>query len=523
MADDGRRVVGANEGDCGADARRSAASSQPVSSQPVTRRVAASRPRIALVALLTCLVALAAAAPSAARAQVDEDEVPQEPRRPQRIDMPQAGGDGGDAGGTDEGSAATVEPTSGALPRVYVIAVPMDDGMEAVAQRAGAAARHSLRERADVEWRAADALFLGYDESALEVLGRARAQLEQGRQAYLNLELAQAIQFLEAAVADFDAAAAALEDPRELGDALLFLGASLAFEGRARDATRVFARLHVQMPHVQPDPNLFNPDIVTRFEQARPRDAGDAGASIVIESDPPGAIAYVDFVARGVTPLTVTGLLGGEHVVRVTRAGATPFVQTVSVRPRRDATTSALLVDDPRTQGLQEALASVRTAETGSIAEGNAIYDVARILELDRVVVILASAGEGESQVSMDVMVFDVATGRRLVRGQGTAPTAIGELEPAVSRFVGGALEAAASLRDVQQEDDEEHIPAIVVDDTPPPPPPGEPSIAEQWWFWTIIGGVVVVGAVAVGVGVAVSDQGPGLGSDPQGQVVIEF
>ena len=157
-------------------------------------------------------------------------------------------------------SAPSDEPdtTSTSAPiSVYVIAVPLEDGLDAVAQRAGSAARASLRTIPNVDWQHADRLFLGYDESALTTLSRARERLDAGRAAYLNLDLPEAISQLEGAVADFDSAAAALEDPHDLGEALLLLGASLSFENRARDAVRVFGRLHVQMPQVIPDPNVF--------------------------------------------------------------------------------------------------------------------------------------------------------------------------------------------------------------------------------------------------------------------------
>lgn len=457
-----------------------------------------SRP---ILLAIVCTLLAAAIAPPSARAQ-DEDEGGSAPPRavPQRQE-----------------SDAAAAPSE--VRRVYVVSVAMEDGLEAYAQRAGAAARATLRGIEGVEWRQADELFLGYDESALEVLDRARTRLEAGRQAYLNLDLPAAIEQLTGAVADFDAAASALEDPQDLGDALLFLGASLAFEDRTRDAQRVFARLHVQMPQVQPDPNVFPPQVVERFIAARPRDAGDPQSSILIESDPPGAIAYVDFLARGVTPLTVTGLRGGEHIVRVTRAGATPFVQSVAVRSRGSAQTSAFVVDDDRTTGLADALVRVRDAEVDSLGADSAIRELATTLGVERIGVIRASAGDSEGNVALELLVFDVTSGRRLVRGAGTVPTGVGELERGVDQLVSGALQAALTAR---QSTDEERIPARH-EEPAPPPPPGEPSVAEQWWFWTIIGGVAVLVAVGVGVGVAVSSQGPGVGNDPQGYVVLEF
>ena len=440
--------------------------------------------------------------------------------------------DGGDAAVADEDEGGPAQPRTAraasatAAPsqpvRVYVIAVPMEEGLEAVAQRAGAAARASLREIPDVEWQDADRLFLGYDESAVPTLARARERLEAGRQAYLNLELGQAIESLTAAVADFDAAAAALEDPNDLGQALLFLGASLAFEGRTRDAQRVFARLHVQMPHVQPDPNLFNPDVIARFEAARPR--GTPSSSIVVESDPPGAIAYVDFLARGVTPITVSGLHAGDHIVRVTRAGAIPSVQPVTVAARRSASTSALLVDEEAAAGLPDSLAQVRDADVSAISPGTPIHDVASLLGVERIGLIRASSGESAEQVQLELLVFDVGSGRRLVRGAGPAPVAVGELEPAVDRLVSGALEAAVRARASEEDaarrrdQQEEELPPVLEQ-----PPPAGPSIFEDPILWIVVGGVLVAAGAGVAIGVAVSNQGPALGTSPQGQVVFEF
>ncbi len=437
--------------------------------------------------------------------------------QPRRTQGPPDEDDGGPRRAPSTEARAPAEPV-----RVYVIATPLEEGLEAVAQRAGSAARATLRRIDGVEWQEADRLFLGYDESAMPTLERARAHLEAGRSAYLNLELSQAITELSESVADFDNAAAALEDPNDLGEALLFLGASLAFEGRNREATQVFARLHVQMPHVRPDPNIFNPDVIARFEAARPR--GAASSSIVVESDPPGAIAYVDFLARGVTPITVDGLFPGDHVVRVTRAGAVPAVQPVSVAARRSVTSSAMLVDEAAAQGLDEALDAVRSADVTSISADSPIHRVASILGVERIGVIRASAGESAGQVQLELVVFDVATGRRLVRGAGSAPVAVGELEPAVDRLVAGALEAAVRARSAElasaQRQQEEELPPVLGQATQEP---SGPTVFEDPVFWAVVGGIVVAAGVGVAIGVGVANQGPGLGHSPQGQVVFEF
>ncbi len=415
---------------------------------------------------------------------------------------------------------ATLAP-AGALaqnPPVYIVSVPMDEGLDAVATRAGSAARASLRGIEGIDWGTPDQRFLGYDDSALSVLERARAHLDAGRAAYLQLELDQAIEELEVAVEGFDAAAAALEDPVDLGQALLYLGASHAFNEQTREATAVFRRLHTQMPFIQPDPDTFPPEVVALYTRARPRDARRPQGSITIDSNPPGAIAYVDFLARGRTPLTVDGLVQGEHVVRVTRPGATPFVETVSVQRRRAANSSAYLVDAPELEGLADALEELPNTPIEEIGDGP-ISTIATLLQVDKIGIIRVSAA-GPGQATLELLLFDVASGRRLVRGQQTYGTAVGEFEAHVSSAVAAAFEAA--LRSTNQEGDEEEIPAIArepsqqADDGPSTP------ITEEVWFWTLIG-VIVAGGIAAAIAVPLATQGPPLGQDMGGQVVIRF
>ncbi|MDW8247349.1 MAG: PEGA domain-containing protein [Sandaracinaceae bacterium] len=423
-----------------------------------------------------------------------------------------------------QGQAESEEASSSEVPpqslRAYVIALPAEEGLEAIAQRVGARARATLRRIPWVRWEEADRRFLGYGEEQLLALQKAREQLEAGRKAYLDMDFQKAIALLTEAVSAFDIGAAALEDPHDLAEALLFLGASLVFEGKNREAQRIFARLHVQMPYVRPDPNLFSPDVIQRYESARPR--GNPSSSITIASDPPRAIAYVDFLPRGLTPLTVPELFHGEHVVRVSRAGSVPAVQSISVGPRRTASISFTLPDVPGLEALGPALESVRTESLERMEPTSALRRVASMLDVERLGLIRVSKGSNPNEVQLELLVFDVATGRRLARGSGSVKSAVGELEPAVERLVAGTLETALKARiqepvEPRKLAEEEKPPVLVT------PPPSGPSIVEEPAFWLILGGILVAGGAATAVGVWLSSQGPPLGSSPQGQVVFEF
>lgn len=402
------------------------------------------------------------------------------------------------------------------MQRVYVVAAAIDPELEAVAARAGAAARAAMRRVDGADWQAADQQYLGYDDNTLVRLREAREQLEEGRTAYLELRLDEATQHLTGAVENFNQALSALEDPSDLGDALLYLGASQSFNGDTRGARTTFERLHVQMPHIRPDPEVFPPDVVSRYEAAAP---SRTDGTITVESDPPGAVAYVDFIPRGLTPLAIDGLARGEHSVRTALAGSTPYIENVTLTRRStDASVNAFLMEIEGNEGLAEAVGGITGHE---LEEGDGpIATVAQTLNLDKIGVIRVSYGDSRDTVKLELVMFDASTGRRLLRGEVMAPRALGELEPVVQRSIQAAIENI--LRPQAQGTDDENIVNIVVDPVGTDPEENDnDSIIGKWWFWTAIGGAVVLGAViAIAV---VASGGDDLGQDSGGQVVFEF
>lgn len=407
------------------------------------------------------------------------------------------------------------EATDGpvAMQRVYIVAAALDPELEDEAARAAAAARAALRGVEGADWEAADQRFLGYDDNTLARLREARAQLEEGRSAYIDLRLDEAVQLLSSAVDNFNQALSALEDPSDLGNALLYLGAAQAFNGDNRGATQTFERLRIQMPHIVPDPNEFPPAVVSRWEAAAPR---HTDGQITVESDPPGAVVYIDFIPRGLTPVTVDGLAWGEHSVRVTAPGSTPYIEnTTLTRRRRHQTVSAFLMAHEEMEGLPEAVAGI-AGHSLQVGDG-AIAEVARLLELDKIGVIRVSFGDSPDTVSLELVMFDVASGRRVLRGEVQAPRAFGELEAVVQRSIARGVENV--LRPRVGEDTEGLQTETVI--TGPEPEPDDDAVTKQWWFWTAIGGAVVVGAVIAIV--ATQAGGDNLGQDSGGQVVFEF
>lgn len=406
-------------------------------------------------------------------------------------------------------------------PRVYVVAVPMSESAAVAAGRAASGGRAALGSIEGIEWRTADQTYVGYDDSVVESLTRARERFQTGKTAFQEVDLDRAIEELTGAVADFDAAAAALDDSSEIGTALLYLGAAHDVAGHSRDAARIFARIHVQLPGLAPDADTFNPDVVAHFDAARPRDRSESG-TIRVESDPVGGLAVVDFSSRGATPASVGSLRNGTHVVRVTRPGSAPYVQPVEVRRGATASVNAMLVESEEATGLADAVGALPQTDMEAMGRNTPLTETARLLGLNKLGVLRVSDAGG-GQTGLELLVFDVASGRRLLRAQGTTSSERGQIERASRALVAQGMSRALNVRATGGAvaggggHGNGFIPEV---GGPRHDEGGGGSVLGKWWFWAGVGAIVVVGVV---IGVVLASGGNDLATDQAGQVVLEF
>ncbi|MEM1415551.1 MAG: PEGA domain-containing protein [Myxococcota bacterium] len=395
-------------------------------------------------------------------------------------------------------------------PRVYVVAHATEPELDLVAARAAASARAALRSLEGAGWQTADRRFLGYDDVTAESLREARRLLAEGEAAYLELRFADAVGALRGSVRAFDAAIAAVEGPEELGKALLFLGASHLYAGDRASARRVFERMQVQMPQLEPDPELFAEDVIALWRRARAR---RQDGRLRVTSDPVGGAVSVDFVLRGVAPVSLEGLAHGPHLVRVAQPGAAPYIEVVDAG-RRPTRVEAVLLASERDAELAAMVERVTGQEL--VRADGPVQELGRHLELERIAVLRVAYGDASESVRLELVVFDVETGRALHRSEAVAPRAPGQLEPVVWDVVRDGL--VASL-DVIVQPEPEPLPLATV---PIDPNDGadETPLYRKWWLWVGVGAVVATGIV---LGVVLRDPGNDLGRDPGGQVVFEF
>ncbi len=403
--------------------------------------------------------------------------------------------------------AAGAQPSPAPLRKIYVLAVPAGPGDALASARLGGVAREVLRGVSLADWREADRRFLGYGEGALDALDQARERMGQGRQLYMNLELEQAIEALSEAVRNFDLAAEVLEDATPLRDALALLGASYSFQGMGREARRVFRRLHVQFPGYEPDPNVYPPNVVSAFRKAAPRGRSARVGTLRIETDPPGAMVYLDYVPMGPSPVELGNVLPGTHVVRLLRPGARQVVQEVELRPGRSKTVSTILADEEGAQGLADAVSALTEEDFSGFEAPDSLTEIIGILGVDQIGVLHVASEEGEGSAQVAFLIFG-GNGRRLLRSEASVPLEGAEAASALRSLI---EQGFARTHVVRQARDEERVFAT----RPPPAPTG--SVFGKWWFWAAVGGAVVAGGVTAAVLLA------GPSEVPSTEIVLEF
>lgn len=415
----------------------------------------------------------------------------------------------GGASGGDVALAATADDgTPVPIRSTYVVATTIDPALDAVSERIGAAARTGLRRVEAADWRSADRLFLGYDDVTAEVVQICREAFARGKAAWDAGDQEGALSGFAEAAQGFDEAAAALEDPIELADALIYYGAALVVNGQARDAQPVFARLHAAFPTIFPDPDVFPAEVLDAWSNAAPR--RPRYGSIDVSSDPPGAEIYVDQQARGRTPLSVDDLPRGTHMVRLMLPGFTAYSERVELR-RRPSTVETMMLPSEGGEELNSSFGALAGAEMangeGSIADFGAALGV-ELIGVMRV----GYADDGES-VAVELGIFDVGSGRRVLHAEAQVTRDVGPLERGIAQFTEQAFSAA--LRPRVRDTAAERPPEFT---QPDPEEDEEGGIVTKWWFWTAVG----VGALAIAGGVTAGVLLSG-GEDPHGQVVFDF
>ena len=142
-------------------------------------------------------------------------------------------------------------------------------------------------------------------------------RLQEGIAAYGHGEYDDAIFKLEMAVYQIS-----VDDKDNLWDAHFYLGLSYLLIGDATESTKQFTKAQGLIKTKSPDVLMHSPKVVKLFKEASKflKDLGgddERDGSIVVESDPRGAMIFLDDDNVGTTPDSIRRIVPGKHKVEV--------------------------------------------------------------------------------------------------------------------------------------------------------------------------------------------------------------
>jgi hypothetical protein len=310
----------------------------------------------------------------------------------------------------------------------------------------------------------------------LQRFKRVRDLIDDGRAAYVHVELAFAQSRLAVARTEAETIVTLPGGAALYADASLLLGIVLEQLGHAQDAQAAIALALALDPDRPVTLAEFSPDVVRAVDavRAQVRPTRD----VALASEPAGALASVDGKPIGRTPLHAT-LAVGQHVVIARAAGFQPRAQTIAVDDHSDGVRLELERDDAWAR-----LAAGATPGLGDAAAQELVDSALRFGELDELVVAVDTDRRGGEALLA-----------QRCAGQPALCTAVVE----IGYTRGGLAEAARAAWQTVRAADLRYPPSVLDDPRAvgTAPPPHRCEWCRSPWLWGGAGAAVLIGTIA--------------------------
>lgn len=371
--------------------------------------------------------------------------------------------------------------------RVTVLLLPAANISEKESGRLSRELQTALQTNARLEVRDADSLLAEFaGEVPRQAVAAATEAAERGLRLLREGQSAAAASTLTEAIEQLGPVLPFIKKEL-LANAMLGLGVALAQDGHLRDARTALQRLFVWRPQHQYDVAQFPADQIPLVEQVRAAVEQFGRGSLQIETEPPGAQAYVDGRFVGVTPTTAFGLTVGDHFVTFKKQGFLRSGGRATVDARQQRLHAQELTRSEKYLLLQQAIAQART-ELGAAKVPVPVADAGRVLFVHQIIFAELRRLPGPL-LDVRAYLYDLRSGLRL--SQVKLPLASRD-QRAVATLA-RLLYANVSYDGTLQ--------------APPEPPPPTAArttgIHRRWWFWTAIGAGAAVVATAIAVPLA--------------------
>ncbi len=392
------------------------------------------------------------------------------------------------------------------LTLVNVTAEPSPEVLDGVALLIEA-----LQEHPDVQYKDLQAMLqAGADDRHYANLVSAKTSFETGRKAFKLGDFQDAIQSLETAVQFLSASYGHLPSPTLYKDSMLYFAASqwqALEEGEEIDATEadiraILKQLIIQFPNLFYAKGRFSDEfnVLVTDEINKIRDLPTGTIRVDTESGLP-AMAYINGLYRGVTPVTIPNLPAGAHMVRVLDQSSTVGQRRATVRPSRITNLTIELEPSHKGDVLADLLDGLRADLMSTNDQARSTRDLKGIVFSEYVVLIRGNKTATGTEIQ--AALFNLVSGARVRTARGVFGSRAGPR--AGSRLANLLLTVPASElgRGSQQV--------------------AGGGVLKKWWFWAGAAAVITGGVVTTLLLTAGGDGTNGLTKDNNGALMINF
>ena len=330
--------------------------------------------------------------------------------------------------------------------RIGALVVPMDPASEASTPKLENFMGEALKEFPGITVRTAEDLFgLPLDTEAQLSLKRGKQGFDESLAAFEKKEYEDAERKLRATIKELQQAAGAMTAScTPLCDAIALYASVMQQRGDVEEAKLALLDLMALSPTFELDPKRYSRELIALRVQVATGVSAALRAGATVKSRPAGARVYIDNEFRGYTPVTVSTLPVGKHLLRFERPGFRVVGQMLEVGTEDvEATATLNPTDDYKAfdARLDSVASEVMRAEKGS---SKAVASLAKALNLERSLVgtLRDIPDNGTSELVLGL--YDTGSGKRLgakrVILQGDE---FGQLKSEMSRLVNHLLNNA--------------------------------------------------------------------------------
>lgn len=326
--------------------------------------------------------------------------------------------------------------------KVAALILPMDKSAEALMLKVESFANEALNEYDGFKVRSSDDMFgVAVDEEASASLKRAELGFKESKTSFDDRNYEDAERKLRATIKEYSKAVAAMKTCGNLCESVAMYAAVLQARGDVEEAKISILDLLALAPTYELDRKRYPQNFLALKAQVATSRNAQLRGGLIVKTKPAGARVFVNGELQGYSPVTVSTLPIGKHLVRIERPGFKQLGAMVEITPEDQEITQELTSTSgyKAYYGLMDRLAGEAIKDKG----GSTMNSVANSLKLDRAVIgVLRDLESGTTELTMGY--FDLKTGKRIAMKRASFQgDEFGQLRGEVGRMVNQLVNAA--------------------------------------------------------------------------------